>query len=390
MVVDWTQLPQELLKSISDSIKIYADYIHFRAVCHSVRSSVPNTPRHLPPQLPWLMLPNAQSDQSDPAFLDLQSAGKLHHLEIPEDVSHHSFFCGSSHGWLVLLFQCPGVLLFNPLTQASLELPPFSAPSNEQSFNFLDVDINDPLGEMYMHTFRGLIVTSVRKVVFSSSPLSNNFIALAIISGCDILAYCKKGDLTWTLIPRTMFCCEDVIYFNDLFHVVDKHGALAVCDVNGASPIVSFINPPLLMGGDTHYLVNSGDDELLLVTRYVDMQYGDVDTNEVVSYKTLRFEVFRMNWGEPRWETVTSLGDRMLFIGENSSVSFLASDFRGCSGNCIYFTDDSDFKYYRVHGDYDLGIFKLLDGSIEKLPSCQRNPDSKNCWPPTWVTPNPC
>ncbi|XP_062163208.1 F-box protein SKIP23-like [Alnus glutinosa] len=390
MAVDWTQLPQELLKSIADSIKIYADYLRFRAVCHSVRSSVPNTPRHLPPQLPWLILPTGQSDQYKTAFFDLQIARKLQHLEVPDAVSHWTFLCGSSHGWLVLLFQSPGVLLFNPLTRASFHLPPFSAYSNAQIVNLFEFEINDEMGEIYMRTFREMLDSYIKKVVFSSSPLSNNFVALAIINQCDILAYCKKGDLTWTLIPRTMFCCEDAIYYNDLFYVVDKHGAVAVCDVNGASPIVSIIKPQLQMGGDHQYLVNSGDDELLLVTRYVDVQYDDVDPNKIVSYKTARFEVFRMNWSEPRWERIRSLGDRMLFVGENSSVSCLASDFKGCLGNCIYFADDSDFKYNSVNGDYDLGIFKLLDGSIEHLPSCQRNFRSRNDWPPIWVTPNPC
>ncbi|KAE8057323.1 hypothetical protein FH972_014024 [Carpinus fangiana] len=42
----WTQLRRELLKSIADNLKIYADCLRFRAVCHSWRSSVPNTPRH--------------------------------------------------------------------------------------------------------------------------------------------------------------------------------------------------------------------------------------------------------------------------------------------------------------------------------------------------------
>jgi hypothetical protein len=33
MAVDWTQLPRELLQSISKEVTLYSDYIRFRAVC---------------------------------------------------------------------------------------------------------------------------------------------------------------------------------------------------------------------------------------------------------------------------------------------------------------------------------------------------------------------
>ncbi|XP_059460504.1 F-box protein SKIP23-like [Corylus avellana] len=394
MAVDWTQLPRELLESISGKLTIYADYLRFRAVCDSWRSSVLNTPRNLPPQLPWLMLPQVQSNPSHRAFFDL-STRKLHNLELLEATSHSKRCCGSSHGWLIVLDDSPAVLLLNPLTPSRLHLPPLSAFPNVVSFNYSEVGKEYALrgvsGEIYRRSLREMRNSFIKKVVLSSAPLKNkNFIALAILNHSNILVYCKNGDQSWSFIHVARFFCEDVIYYNDLFYAVDKNGAIAVCDVNGSSPTVSVIRPPLQLGGDMQYLVNSGDDELLLVTRYVDLQYDDTDPYVPSEfYKTVGFEVFRMNWGEPRWERVTSLGDRMFFIGENMSISFLAYDFRACLGNCIYFTDDCEF-YDGAFGDYDLGIFKLWDGSIEPLPCYQRNPHSQTHWPPIWVTPNPC
>jgi hypothetical protein len=394
MAVDWTQLPRELLESIAGKLTIYADYLRFRAVCDSWRSSVLNTPRNLPPQLPWLMLPQVQSNRSHRAFVDL-STRKLHNLELLEATSHSKRCCGSSHGWLIVLDESPAVLLLNPLTRASLHLPTLSAFPNVVSFNYAEVGKEYALrgvsGEIYRRSLREMRDSFIKKVVLSSAPLKNkNFIALAILNHSNILVYCKNGDQSWSFVHVARFFCEDVIYYNDLFYAVDKNGAIAVCDVNGASPTVSVIRPPLQLGGDMQYLVNSGDDELLLVTRYVDLQYDETDPYVPSEfYKTVGFEVFRMNWSEPRWERVTSLGDRMFFIGENMSISFLAYDFRGCLGNCIYFTDDCEF-YDGAFGDYDLGIFKLWDGSIEPLPCYQRNPHSQTHWPPIWVTPNPC
>ncbi|XP_059462070.1 putative F-box protein At5g55150 [Corylus avellana] len=388
MAVDWTQLPQELLISIADNLKIYADYLRFCAVCHSWRSSVPNTPRHLPPQLPWLMLLDYSDEShgsSDRVFFD-PCARKIRHLEVLEALSYDTRFCGSSHGWVVFLDysdESRAVLLLNPLTQASLHLPPFSAYPKAQSFNYSEVDAFQ-FTFPQTQTLRKRLHLYIKKVVFSSAPLgNNNFIALAICCGvyANVLAYCKKGDETWTLIPRTMFSFADVVYYNGLFYGVDYHGVIAVCDINGASPIVSIIRPPLLfhkrVGAVMLYLVNSGDDELLLARRYVSRKF--YDNGDLESYNTVWFEVFKMNWSEQRWDRVTNLGDRMLFIGSKSSVSFLASGSRGCLGNCIYFTEDDE-----PFPSYYFRIFKLSGGSFE------------TCWlinpygPSIWVTPNPC
>jgi hypothetical protein len=48
MAVDWTQLPEELILSISKKITVYVDYVRFQAVCHRVlvnsKGSVPPPP----------------------------------------------------------------------------------------------------------------------------------------------------------------------------------------------------------------------------------------------------------------------------------------------------------------------------------------------------------
>lgn len=399
MAVDWTQLPRELFESISKCLTIYADYLRFRAVCHSWRSSVSNIPRHLPPQLPWLMLPYTQSLQSHLAFFDL-SAQSLHLLELPEAASHRKRRCGSSHGWLVILGETPEVLLLNPLTRSKIHLPPLSTFPYVLSFNYSEVgkeyELRGTFGDIHRRGLREMRDSFIKKVVLSSSPQSDNnnnknFIALAILLQPDILAYCKNGDQSWTLLHSARFFCEDVIYHKDLFYAVDKQGAIVVCDLHSESPSVSIIRMPIESRGDRRYLVNSGD-ELLMVTRYVELHYDGIAPYSLNAfYKTVRFEVFRMVWSGPRWEKVTSLGDRMLFVGENSSFSLPASDFPGCLGNSIYFTDDDcEFNLDSDLGEYDLGIFKIWDGSIEPLPCYQRNPHSQVHGPPIWVTPNPC
>lgn len=241
-------------------------------------------------------------------------------------------------------------------------------------------------GELYTLSLRQMRDSFFKKLVLSSSPSrANGFTALAILNQTGDLAFCRNGDESWTFIDGARSYSEDVVYLEGLFFAVNKYGGVAVCDVRGVSPSVSFMETPRQMGADMQYLVNSGDD-LLLVSRYLDLDNVDDESNVV--YRTVGFDVFKMDWSGPRWEKVKDLGDRMLFIGLNSSSSLSASDFPECFGNSIYFTDDySEFNFERAVGEHDSGIFRLCDETIQG----RWNSHCHVHWPPPlWVTPNPC
>ncbi|KAK2994483.1 hypothetical protein RJ640_021288 [Escallonia rubra] len=147
------------------------------------------------------------------------------------------------------------------------------------------------------------------------------------------------------------------------------------------------------------YLVESLGD-LLLVERYVgdfvrhdgvpvykpDLFPGEDNHPSVCPYRTLRFQVYRLNFGERRWEEVKDLGDRVLFLGGNQSVFLLAGEL---SGNSIYFIDDywSRMDESYLYGGHDLGVFSLESGVIEPFYPCD---SGKIEPPPIWVVPNPC
>ncbi|KAK6256956.1 hypothetical protein QUC31_000415 [Theobroma cacao] len=395
MGVDWTQLPPELLQSISENLKIYADYIRFRAVCRSWRSSIPKTPFHLPPQLPWLMLPPSQSHQSHRAFYDL-STKRLRFLSLPESSNPNKRHCGSSHGWLIILDESPTILLLNPLSRAKLHLPPLSTFPNVDSFNYSDIgkeySLRSPSGGRYTRNLRQMRDSFIKKIVLSANPSKDpRFVAIAILNQTGELAYCKNGDKSWRFIEGAHPYSEDVIYCRGLCFAVDKHGGIVICDVRNDSPRISFIETPRQLGGDMQYLVNSGD-ELLLVTRHLDLDFDFEPDQSHLVFRTKRFEVSRLIWNGPYWERVNSLNDKMVFVGENSSLSLSASYFTGCMGNCVYYTDDySETNYGGAFGEHDIGIYNLWDGSIEPLPCYPRNSFFSLGWPtPLWVTPSPC
>ncbi|XP_058780822.1 F-box/kelch-repeat protein At3g18720-like [Vicia villosa] len=211
MVVDWAELPQEIIELISKRITIYSDYLRFLRVCRS-----PETPLHiLPPQLPWLML-------SHNSFFD-PSTKEIHHLNLPLSSSHKSRICCSSFGWLVILHDISKVRLLNPITCVTLSLP---------SLYTLPKFVRKPLKSncnQFLH-----------KIVLSSSPsLSDDFAALAILN-FGALAFCRKGYDSWVLLRMNAFHeWMDVVCNNGLFYAVSTKGVIAVYDVKG--PRVSII-----------------------------------------------------------------------------------------------------------------------------------------------------
>lgn len=234
----------------------------------------------------------------------------------------------------------------------------------------------------------------IRKVVLSSSPSqSNDFVAFAIV-GQHNLAFCRKGHDSWAfVISEELYCWEDAIHHNGLFYVVSKEGTIAVCGVEGSLPpqVTIIQTAPMEFSGDIYYTVFSGKD-MLLVSRILEHEFDDAGGECNLVYRTVGFEIFKMSWSELKWQRIETLGDCVLFIGGNSSVSLSASDFVGCLRDCIYFTDDySESNYDDACGKHDVGIFSLWDQSIELLPCYPRNSYSRLGWPlPIWVSPNPC
>lgn len=112
------------------------------------------------------------------------------------------------------------------------------------------------------------------------------------------------------------------------------------------------------------YLVNSGDDELLLVVRYrfpaYSLRLGDQLVHPLDYFRTSGFDVFRMNWSglKLKWDRMENLGEQLLSIGENSSSSLRASDncdVGGCLWNSIYFIDDIFQGFYDEYHDIQWG-----------------------------------
>ncbi|KAL8524251.1 hypothetical protein ACS0TY_013999 [Phlomoides rotata] len=381
--VDWSDLPPELLQTSASKLPSLADYIRFHAACKTWRAAAPISPSHLPREFPWLMLPMSRSSDRRPFYKPLTN--NLHCLTLPE-ASHTRRHAGSSLGWLILIDESPSIFLINPLTRDRITLPPLSSFPNVTNFDFYSIGreytLRSPGNELYFCSLKEMRDSFIKKVILSHSPYNNSdFSAFAILNRHENLAYCKNGYESWRIIDEARSYSEDVIYLGGAFYAVDKFGSIAICDVNNNNNNrVKFMNVEQQIDGDMKYLVDAMGD-LLLVSRYLEFEMDMEHYLEVC--KTVEFRVFRFDWDAQKWESMTSLDEKVLFLGENSSLALLASDYTGCKGNRIYFTDDYSEGNYG--GDDDVGVYNLGDGSIEPLPCYPRNSHR-----PIWITPTIC
>nr|XP_019705558.2 F-box protein SKIP23-like [Elaeis guineensis] len=262
MAADWSQLPAELLEIISTKIIFITDYLRFRAVCTSWRSASPARPRHLPPQLPWLLLPYDPSPDNADArrlFFDLRDR-RIHQLDLPE--TRGKGVCGSSHGWLVLERHL-AISLLNPVTRAYIQLPPLNTSPKFLYFPPSGVPRLFPAldaGQMFEKR-------CIKNVTLSSDPaLNSDCIVMAVLQWDGILAFCRIRDESWTIISGAHFFSDksiDVAYHDGRFYSVTAHGQVTVYDVNSPQRIV--LPSRLQYSWDQKYLVDQSSQELLMV-----------------------------------------------------------------------------------------------------------------------------
>ncbi|XP_078161805.1 putative F-box protein At4g17565 [Carex rostrata] len=238
---DWADLPSLVLHLISEKINFITDYVRYRAVCSSWRFASLPKPRHLPPQLPWLFLPqapyldiNSTKDEGIRLFYDFwQFKMHKHHLpetidkiHIPEIIEkEHKILipetienmCLSSYrGWL--LFVAHGdkeIFLLNPLTRARIQLPSF----------ITTVNIIGPHQDtsIFSSMFNSCINFQSTKLSFSTDPTNPKCLIMVFVCNCRQICFCKVEDHCWTdvdLSPVVSDYLEDVVYSNERFYLL--------------------------------------------------------------------------------------------------------------------------------------------------------------------------
>ncbi|XP_059653914.1 F-box protein SKIP23 [Cornus florida] len=389
----WSQLPTELLNLISKHLNSETDLLRFRSVCSSWRSSLsPETTHPTPSRFP--ILPN--DGISDTSWGFYLSKRTIFRLGLPQPSGQTL----PSDAWLIKLEQdVPHRMhLLNPLSRFEFKPLPTNFPRilDHSKFRVSELGHEYVLQHINYRPFANSIGDAgnlyMEKVALHS--LVDGFVLLTIhVSGRLVLF--KSGDPKWTVISELTSPYDDVILFEGQFYAVDSTGRTVVVDVD-SSPSVSLVANSVF-GGDKKLLVESCGD-LLLVDMYLSLgpedDLGNVEGFEglegdefncYIIERTVRFKVFKFDRDGQRWVELKSLGDQMLFLGDNCTFSVSTSDFPGCVGNCILFTDNSLEGGDNVMKTRGMGVFDLERASIEPLADCPGI--SKLFWPPPeWVS----
>jgi hypothetical protein len=364
----------------------YADYVRFRSTCKPLKSMLPKTPNHQLSQVPWLMLPRENVSETRISFLN-PLENKKYSLDIPE--LRGKLFRGSSHGWILAVDGHPELFLINPFTRAQIQLPPLDTFPNVLRYDPDDEDeeyliVRERTQSIYSQSVDYFRKAYLHKVVLSTSPTSNEYIAMAIYGYFTYLAFCKSGDKKWTQVQPVQNY-EDVISHDGKFYALAVGGSIWVGDATSLPKMMRFEPSFRLQLEYKRSFVRMTSGELVIVGRLLEWKR--------IGWKryliTTHCRIFKLDQRRLKWSKVISIGDDAFFIGRNNSLSISSQNLpSGWSKNCIYFTDD--FTEGGLHEDgIDNGMYDLKNRRIEAMPGYVS--DSVAVWPgPIWVVPNPC
>ncbi|XP_057453079.1 putative F-box protein At1g65770 [Lotus japonicus] len=303
---------------------------------------------------------------------------------------------GSSHGWLFMLDTrgCP--FLLNPSSSKCFYLAPFSKAFMESS-----------AGITHSCFVENSLKTFVTKVALMCSPSPSQHTVAILFSYPGKLAFCIKPS-TWVELTGGKGSYLDIVFQDTYLYALTEDGTVEIWNFLQQVPTMVADFKPTMDSNDEEegeflgdgfswkmYLVIS-EGELLLVKRFLgdfvnaagEVVYEGYQSpdggDEICPYKTKDFVVYKLDpLSENKWEKKGSLGDRVLFLGTNESVSRSANELQGCEANSIYFTDD---RWEEMNGDYsygghDWGVFSLQDKIFKTLAECPNKLDP----PPVWI-----
>ncbi|KAL5717495.1 hypothetical protein ACHQM5_010484 [Ranunculus cassubicifolius] len=395
-----SHLPKDLIDMITKRLNL-DDLIRFSSVCRSwnfiASSLIPNPRRNNP----WLIVPLRDHKKTNClwektlGFFSL-SNGKTYEVEVLKMDSRR--ICGiASSGWIVTIHEKGEIQLLHPFLKAVVDLPPITKlpwhkGSHVNKEKKLVYSISKPLDRELESDF--IRETCIEKVIMSSSESPATATVMAIQGYLKNLIFCKVGnDKKWNLVEgddNNRF--DDVTFYQGNFYAVQAGGHVFVVErLNILSPAVKLVmNPPYDKMDPQKYYLAGCLGQLLLVIRFL-YDHGRFQAGfERNSYRTTRFEVFKLDFDAHKWVKVNNLGeDHALFLGTNQAFTLRTSDVPGCKENCIYFSDDHlDYVFYNEPtGGYDIGVFDLRYGTTAKCYPC----DASFIKPsPVWFTTASC
>ncbi|XP_074580723.1 putative F-box protein At4g22170 [Curcuma longa] len=400
-VRDWSLLPLDLLTKLGENLE-FPHQIVFRTVCKSWCSALPC----IVSPCPWLLLPSEQIN-SPCTFLSLPSNNEpcsnfLKYSPVPP--LYGMRYAGSNVGWVAIVDLYFNISLLNPLTGAQminlpslLPLPGIEPLPNHGGYLFHADYLEIPLH----FEFADCRDYYIQKVVFSSNPTPNDYMAMVIYNTYPS-AYTKAGMSKWIHLDMI---CHDIVYHDGLFYIIRYGSEVVTIDLSGDDPVERVFDVGLRIGIDyfgsflsyvdlchyqIKYLAFSSTGELFMIMRC--NAYVDIPNDTVKKYEAMTFIIFKYNCeNSPCWEAVRCLENKSIFIGMNNAYVLSIEDFPKIRANCIYFTDTWEglLSNARVNKPIpDFGLFDLEEERLERWCSPFPYEETILYSPPIWFLPS--
>ncbi|KAM5574629.1 putative F-box protein [Rosa sericea] len=379
---------------ILDKLLEPIDHVHFAAICklwHSFAKHYNHTTRRWPKLLPpMLILPGDQD------LIYSLSEGKVYHkinLAMPH-FNYHFFrrYYACGNGWLATMHyygQYSNIQLLNPFTRATRDLScrgwRFGRSTKLEQGRMIPKREQAP-----------------KLILFGDPSVNgdNSFMVVAFYTTDSTLGFIRGGQSFWSSIETMeQYAITDAIFYKGQVYAVDKNlGRIVSFDVktctSGNSLKAKILTATYMRSSSQSYLVESTKGELLHVRRFLKVQreWGQLTMPVTLTFKVYKL-VFDDNGYVVQQVELKTLGDETLFVGDNQSMSVLASSFSWCRPNSIYYTSDSitvedDYRNFNSCCQCDMGIFNLEEGTTTPLQCYpQHSSEEYRLKPATWILP---
>ncbi|XP_004309709.1 PREDICTED: F-box protein SKIP23-like [Fragaria vesca subsp. vesca] len=285
-------------------------------------------------------------------------------------------YCGCSKGWLILVEEDYAVTLLNPFSRIKgkqekensiIRLPPLIPI----------IPLRVEKRDYYVH-----------KAMISGDPILNPKECIIVVINDELsqMAFLRLKDKRWLHLDEGWTAIEEIVNVEDKFYAVNNFSQLLSINLTKFSNSEDATVAATGIVRDyalRSYLVDS-EDGLLMVRRI-----SEWDVDKCV---TKKFKIFQLNGSKNGWIEKNTLGEYALFVGDNSTISILASKLKNCKPNCIYFNQDDNRIKNEIgpHGPYDFGVYNVESQEISKPYTVDAMTLLKMTKrPPIWITPPP-
>ncbi|KAH7661474.1 F-box domain-containing protein [Dioscorea alata] len=343
-MVDWSQLPKDLVSLIALKLHILPDFRALSLVCVRWQQATKQRWQKYHLQVPLLMLPSQECSTSCELY-NISNHEKIQ-FQLPE--LEHNFHGNFSQGWLATQSHNMDIYLVNPYTRVKIPLLP-AAPLLTCQGNYL-----------------------LHLVKLSCNPTLAECVIIGGFSNMQ-LGFRKIGDEKWNVLHDVLV--DDAIYYNDMIYVAECRGVyneLTILRYLGkeqkkwhiAQKKWHIAHVPHLPRKNRAYLFRSSlSNNLFCLVRHY---HGACRRSCNVTI----FHVMRLDENSQRWIRVDSLDGEALFLSYDNAVSVSVSQIPGSTlkGDCIYFFGCRIFNGEECifhHGF--VGIFCMKSKQTEKI-----------------------